>query len=125
MYNGLKFQADREQRNFPRASARVIYAVIGEEYLGTAVHTKDISAGGMCFISGDPVEIDGILSLLVTLPGGASFEAKGRVLRKEEIRVRWTPKEQYKVAVEFTDIDKESQLMVTGFVEKTGLQPSM
>jgi len=121
--NALKPFNEREQRKFPRASARVIYAVIGEEYVGTAVYTKDISAGGMCFVGGDPVEADTIVSLFITLPGGASFEARGRVVRKEEIRVHWTAKEQYKVAIEFTDIGQDARQVVAGFVEKSRMSP--
>jgi c-di-GMP-binding flagellar brake protein YcgR len=114
------YRHEPEQRKYPRVSARVIYAAMGDEYLGTAVYTKDISTGGICFITADKVFVDTLISLAVTLPGGGSFQTKGRILREEEIKVHWTPNEQYKIAVEFTHLSDDAKEKISRFIERTG-----
>ena len=63
--------------------------------------TKNISAGGLLFISGQPIPVGAILELIIELPNDQEpIECLARVLRVREIR----PNESYDVAVCFLDI---------------------
>jgi len=108
-----------ERRKFPRASARVIYAVLDSDYLGNEIYTKDISADGMCFLAREKVDHDSLLALRISFPQGDTVDLKAKVLRQEEIRVVWTPKEQYKIAVQFINTPDTHQEKITNYVEKS------
>jgi type II secretory ATPase GspE/PulE/Tfp pilus assembly ATPase PilB-like protein len=63
--------------------------------------TRNISAGGLLFISGQPISVGAILELIIELPNGQeAIECLARVLRVKEIR----PNESYDVAICFLDI---------------------
>ncbi|MFH1459481.1 MAG: PilZ domain-containing protein [Candidatus Omnitrophota bacterium] len=107
-----------ERRKYPRVSARIIYSLSNSAYLGNTTYTKDISAGGMCFISEQKIVKDNPLLLSVCLPGGKTFEAEAKVLREEEIQVLWTQEARYKVAVQFTKINAADQKKINHYVMK-------
>lgn len=107
-----------ERRKFPRASTRVIYTVFNQEYLGLKVYTKDISAGGMFFIASENIEPHTLLSLSITFPAGHNLQMKAKVLRKEEIRVVWSPKEQYRIAIEFIDLSETDRQKISACTKR-------
>ena len=108
-----------ERRKFPRASARVIYAVVkNEEYLGNEVYTKDISLGGIAFIVKHFIAKDEILSFDITFPQGKSFAVQGQVIRSEEIKVKWSAGKEYKIGVQFISLPVSAQEHIREYLLK-------
>jgi len=108
-----------EKRKFPRASARVIYAVVkDEQYLGNEVYTKDISLGGVAFMAKHLIAKDEVLSFDITFPRGKSFDVQGQVMRAEEVDVNWSSKKEYKIGVKFTALSINAQESISEYLAK-------
>lgn len=72
-----------DKRQFFRAkrSIMVYYQVKGEDTPSKASQTKDISSGGMCFVSAKPFDKDTVLLIEIQLPiSNDTIAAQGRVL---------------------------------------------
>lgn len=108
-----------ERRKFPRASARVIYAVVkNEQYLGTEVYTKDISIGGIGFIAQELIAKDEILCFDIIFPNGKSFTVEGKVARTEKISSQWKSKDEYRIGAEFINLTSIIQEYIQEYLTK-------
>lgn len=76
--------------------------------------TKDISAGGILFISDSPLEIDAILELKIELPdGGGDLDCLARVVRVELSGEG----KNYNIAVCFLDITGAQRTALNKYIE--------
>lgn len=109
----------KERRRFPRINVRLplqfkdVQRPI-ETYSGTL--TKDISEGGVRFISGEFLSIFTRLLLEVSVP---SFSRPIKAISK----VAWIQKiprsNQYNVGVKFMDVTEEDKKQLASFVSKS------
>lgn len=77
--------------------------------------TKNISAGGILFVSNEPLTVGSILELKIELPdGGEPIECLARVVRIEEL----VEKGGYDVAVCFLDATGYQRTRINKFVEE-------
>jgi c-di-GMP-binding flagellar brake protein YcgR len=77
--------------------------------------TKNISAGGVLFISDEPAPIGSTVELKIELPiGEAPIECFGRVVRIDEIE----PQKAYNVAVCFLDLTSADRAKLDKYVEE-------
>ena len=76
--------------------------------------TKNISATGLLFYSGEPLPIGSILELTIELPGAEeTVECLARVVRIEEVKEETS----YNVAVCFLDITSAQRVMLNRYIE--------
>jgi hypothetical protein len=71
---------------------------LGDERVNRTARTRDISSGGVCFLSGSEVEVGGRIDYMITLSGSnppVRIRCLGKVLRSQK-----SPADpQYEVAV--------------------------
>ncbi|MBU1044719.1 MAG: PilZ domain-containing protein [Candidatus Omnitrophica bacterium] len=119
MQNKKSIGKGAERRKFPRASARIIYAVVkNEQYLGNEVHTKDISLGGIGFTAKECLAQDEILSFDIAFPQGKTFVVQGKVIRVDPIAVTWSHKKEYKIGVMFIDLTLIAQEYIQEYLAR-------
>ncbi|MDR3592876.1 MAG: PilZ domain-containing protein [Negativicutes bacterium] len=75
--------------------------------------TKDISAGGLRVLMGEPLPVGSELSVALYLESDNVMEAKGEVVRI--IRPR-TEHEKYAVAIRYLEIDEKSRSQIIKFI---------
>jgi len=76
--------------------------------------TKNISAAGLVFYSGEPLPIGSILELTIELPGAEeTVECLARVVRIEEVKEETS----YNVAVCFLDITSAQRVRLNRYIE--------
>ncbi|MFH1678011.1 MAG: ATPase, T2SS/T4P/T4SS family, partial [Candidatus Omnitrophota bacterium] len=75
--------------------------------------TKDISAGGLLFASGESIPVSSILELTIELPDEEVIECLARVLRVREIEIN----KRYDIAVCFLDITSAQRARLDRYVE--------
>lgn len=71
---------------------------LGDRRVNRIEHTRDISSGGVCFLSGDNVDVGGKIEYVITLSGSTPpvrIRCLGKVLRSR----RPEPEGPYEVAV--------------------------
>jgi c-di-GMP-binding flagellar brake protein YcgR len=108
-----------ERRKFPRVSARIVYSKVkNPKYVGNEAYTKDISIGGLCFISKEPIDLKDELSLDIVLPSGELFNVFANVLRCQEISVSWDDKKHFKVGVSFIDISENAKEAIQNYLKR-------
>ncbi|MBU1086193.1 MAG: PilZ domain-containing protein [Candidatus Omnitrophica bacterium] len=121
MKNKKQICPGAERRKFPRASARVIYAVVkNEQYLGNEVYTKDISIGGMGFTAKECLAKDEILSFDIVFPEGKTFAVQGKVTRADSVAVQWSHKKEYKIGVMFINLTLIAQEYIQEYLARFG-----
>ncbi|HOX54927.1 MAG: PilZ domain-containing protein [Candidatus Omnitrophica bacterium] len=77
-----------EKRQFFRAKRPILvyYQVKGDSAPAKASETKDISSGGMCFVSARPFDKDTVLSIEIHLPiSHDQIDACGKVIESQLI----------------------------------------
>ncbi len=93
-----------DKRRFFRAKRPIMiyYQVKGENSPAKASQTKDISAGGMCFMSAKPFDKDTVLLVDIYLPiSNTKIEVCGKVIDSESVGEG----EGYNTRVSFVDTD--------------------
>lgn len=87
------------------------YSIIDKEPLVETSHTKNISAGGICLIIYEKVEIDTLLSLTIKLPEeNQPILTKGKVAWTKEFRLNSEQTNSWDAGIEFVnikDIDRD------------------
>lgn len=79
--------------------------------------TRDISAGGMFFVSREPIAVGAILDMKIELPyTDETIECLAKVLRVEEVEAE----KVYNVTVNFLDIASAQRTKLNKYVENTG-----
>ena len=79
--------------------------------------TKNISAGGLLFVSSEPLTVGSILELKIELPNlDKPIECLAKVLRIEELE----EKKNYNVVVNFLDITSAQRTKLDKYVESEG-----
>jgi c-di-GMP-binding flagellar brake protein YcgR len=108
-----------ERRKFPRLVADVVveYSVIAKEPEKETSVTKNISAGGICLIVYEDIEINSILSLKILLPVSKSpLQAKGKVIWKSEFSIDSEQRERYDLGIEFVEIKELDRQKIFQYV---------
>ena len=85
-----------------------------QDELAECSYTKNISAGGLSFFTGESVEVGSVVELRIQIPDKESIECLARVIRDEEIELR----EVYEVAVCFLDLSSKQRQLLEKFVQK-------
>jgi len=78
-----------EQRRAPRYQMQLPVDIlqVGSQKLNRTARTRDISSGGVCFVSTEEVEIGGRIEYLITLSTGTppvKIRCLGKVLRSRQ-----------------------------------------
>ena len=73
--------------------------------------TRDISAGGLAFISDRPLDMGSILELKIEVPDEKTIECLSRVVRIEELE------KAYSIAVCFLDIASGGRAILEGYLD--------
>ena len=78
-----------EQRRAPRYRMQLPLQIIqvGAEKVNRVEQTRDISSGGVCFLSSEQVEVGGRIEYLITLSGSnppVRIRCLGKVLRSQK-----------------------------------------
>jgi len=95
------YSSHLEQRRTQRYKLQLpLYIVqLGEEKVNRTERTRDISSGGVCFLSSTAVEVGGRIEYLITLSGSnppVRIRCLGKVLRSQKSQAGGAP---YEVAV--------------------------
>ncbi|MFH1478842.1 MAG: ATPase, T2SS/T4P/T4SS family [Candidatus Omnitrophota bacterium] len=78
--------------------------------------TRDISAGGLAFISNSPVNIGSFLELTIEMPDGNPIECLSKCVRTEEIK----EDNLYEIAVCFLDIKSSERVRINKYIKSEG-----
>lgn len=109
----------KERRRFVRLNAAVDiqYSFLeAEPSERLNAKSKDISAGGICFISGEGIEKDKILVLSINLSDDPSpIMAKGRVAWVNPFEIGGEGK-HYDIGIEFIEIESRDREKINKFV---------
>lgn len=79
--------------------------------------TKNISAGGLVFISEEPIAVGSILELKLELPAEEPIECLAKLIRIEERQSGVSAKPKYDAAVCFLDLTSAQRLRLQKYVE--------
>ena len=90
-----------EQRRAPRYRMQLPLQIVqvGAEKVNRTEQTRDISSGGVCFLSSEEVEVGGRIEYLITLSGSnppVRIRCLGKVLRSQKQETNDAP---FEVAV--------------------------
>ena len=80
---------DLEQRRTPRYRMQLPLQIVqvGAQKVNRTEQTRDISSGGVCFLSSEQVEVGGRIEYLITLSGSnppVRIRCLGKVLRSQK-----------------------------------------
>ena len=112
----------QERRKFPRF--RLSVQVRWQRYSGDAGaapqnkgRVKNISAGGVCLVLQEGIEVGDVLAIEIELPGGKNILAKGRVIWIDKnVKIGEAEKVGYEGGVEFFDINKQTRKELDRFL---------
>ncbi|HLD41048.1 MAG TPA: ATPase, T2SS/T4P/T4SS family, partial [Candidatus Omnitrophota bacterium] len=79
--------------------------------------TRNISAGGLVFISDEPLAIGAVLELKIELPNEAPIDCLARVVRVEERQASLSSKPSYDTAICFLDIAGSQRSQLNKYIE--------
>ena len=79
--------------------------------------TRNISAGGLVFISDEPLAIGAVLELKIELPNEAPIDCLARVVRVEERQASLSSKPFYDTAICFLDIAGSQRSQLNKYIE--------
>ncbi|MBN1413378.1 MAG: PilZ domain-containing protein [Spirochaetales bacterium] len=104
----------KEKRRFPRLTLKVLvaYSIIIDEKEAPA-ESRNISIGGICIATRQPLDIGRCVSIQFFLPG-KMVRVTGRVVRNEEI-----VSGLYDNGIEFTDIKPEDVKRIEDYIQNT------
>ena len=103
---------ETERRRFPRldASVAIEYSILGKAPLKETAFTKNISAGGICLIVYEKIEVNTILSLRINLGDNSDIiEIKGNVVWLSKFSMDPDKKERWDIGIEFIKINEEDR----------------
>ena len=111
---------DIEKRKYPRlnTSVDINYNVTGKvpRQQQKSV-TKNISAGGICLIVYEDIEVGAILNLKFNLGGTEDIiEAKGVVVWRSSFSILQDKRMRYDVGIEFIDIPENDRQKISEYV---------
>jgi len=108
-----------EKRKFARlnTSVDVQYSVLEKKpKKELKTKTKDISAGGICIIANEQLEVENLLGISIYLAGESMpITAKGRVVWTKSFQMG-KQNQHYDVGVEFVDISSEDRKKIDQYV---------
>ena len=110
------------ERRYPRISTAnaVLVSRLGDEELDGFVRTREMSAGGCCFVSSEKQEVHNLLKLLISIRHQV-VEVRGRV-----VYVNTVEGGNYEIGVEFLDIkEKDASKIAALFEAEVGPSPSL
>ena len=122
MESGQSASHIKERRRFPRLNATVDIecSVIGKEKdpsIKDKNQVRNISAGGLCLIVYEKVEVGDILSLTVKLPvDDCTIQIKGKIVWIEEFVLTGDKRNRWDVGVEFAEISEDDRKKISGCV---------
>ena len=101
-----------DRRRFPRLSSNFAIEVIpSDSGQGTG---QNVSQGGLMFTHPGAISPGTVLYLTLRVPGlSGSVDVKGKVVRCEAVGTR----NMHNVAVNFVDMDEESERVITELLE--------
>lgn len=115
-----------ERRKHPRLDlafknivVNVIYFRNVKKGLGRVSFTKNISAGGVCFMADEELGENEALYIRIHIPNSSSpIQAKGIVVWRNRITVSWSPdKEHYEIGFKFDEINENDRERIVQFVD--------
>lgn len=80
--------------------------------------TRNISAGGLVFISEEPLAIGAVLELKIELPNEPPIDCLSRVVRVEERQASLSAKPSYDTAICFLDIAGSQRSQLNKYIEQ-------
>ncbi len=80
--------------------------------------TRNISAGGLVFISEEPLAIGAVLELKIELPNEPPIDCLSRVVRVEERQASLSAKPSYDTAICFLDITGSQRSQLNKYIEQ-------
>ncbi len=95
-----------ERRKFPRldTSVDVSYSLL-DRVPKKATTSKNISAGGICLIVYEDVQLGAGMSLLIKIPDEPDqIHVKGKVVWKNEFSVSTDTRKRYELGIEFSEM---------------------
>jgi c-di-GMP-binding flagellar brake protein YcgR len=113
-----KEKITEEKRKFVRlnTSVDVIYSVLKKPEEKLTTQTKNISAGGICIIAHEKLDIDTFLIISIYFPGEAlPIVCEGRVVWTKAFQIG-KEAAHYDVGVEFTKINPEDRKKIDQYV---------
>lgn len=107
-----------EKRKYPRFNFLVDVSFSREKASAANLTiTRNVSAGGVCFIAYEPLNENEIISLSLFLPDKQKVEVRGRVAWVKEFVVGDTPQSRgYDVGLEYIDLSEETRGIINQFV---------
>lgn len=109
---------ETERRKFPRLDASVAIEYSIEKHpLKEIAFTKNISAGGICLIVYEEIELNSILSLKINLGDNRDIiEVKGRVVWFSEFSLDPDKKKRWDIGIEFIGINEEDRKRISKYL---------
>lgn len=108
-----------ERRRFPRLSVAVDiqYRIIPDAIAYETGATANISAGGICLIIYEALNVGSVLELNIYLPDGQPIiKAKGRIVWIRPFNVAKDKKERFDSGIEFLDINESDKKRIDNYV---------
>ena len=113
----------RERRRYPRVRAAFAeYSPIGAEEAtskGISTFIKNVSAGGVCIVVSQEIEVNSILSLKIYLSQSeSSIQAKGKVVWSKTSSFRGGVRAYYDLGIEFVEIDENDRMRICKYISQ-------
>ena len=110
-YNRLCTKVNIEYK-VVKSKGRLPKGKFATEHFGT---TENISAGGLLFVSSEPIPVDSILELKIALPDtGEPIECLGKVLKAQEV----VANKVYNISICFLDMSSAQRSRLNRYVEE-------
>lgn len=110
-YNRLRTKVNIEYK-VVKSKGKLPKGKFATEHFGT---TENISAGGLLFVSSEPIPVDSILELKIALPDtGEPIECLGKVLKAEEV----VANKVYNISICFLDMPSAQRSRLNRYVEE-------
>ena len=103
-----------DRRKYPRLNAAVTYSVVDRN--SGFQDTRNISAGGIAFFSGEQIEIGCVIYLRIILPDSSLIRAKAKVVWTQAAHTSWKDNAGYEFGVEFSELSEDDRRKISRFV---------
>ncbi|PIQ88804.1 MAG: hypothetical protein COV72_05865 [Candidatus Omnitrophica bacterium CG11_big_fil_rev_8_21_14_0_20_42_13] len=110
----------RERRKFPRHYAVVADYKLANSEAVKASQVKNISAGGICLIVYEDIEIGSQVELKIYLPGSSlPILAWAKTLWKNEFKVESETRKRFDIGFEFLKIEELDRQKIAQYVNSS------
>ncbi|MEI8349797.1 MAG: ATP-binding protein [Candidatus Omnitrophota bacterium] len=104
-------------RRHQRIAYKANFDILSSKGVSESLHTVDISEGGLCFISRDPLRTDSEAEVRLKLPGNLTFLLKGRVAWMKPLEDLASPDTYtYKIGIEFMNLKAKDRKNLRKFI---------